>query len=649
MSYIWEQPNRGSTLYEMAIIKQKALMEVTNNRSYTLTDAGKSRLDEIKNKGGDITDEGNRVSFQWDDTDPKSKEIVKTIQELLDGGLISGHGDAGSAGDGSGEAKGHPFKVIDPEANKKIVDEKLNECKANHEFKPGQDGATIVIVANAEDEKVAHVLEQLKAGTYIADAREQSEIDAESNNKRAAALAKIIEQFPESVRLQVALACHNLANGKWVDGTIPEPGSKNMQTMKTFLQAVTKGDLESAKTALLSIGDAISDGRIKVKGSADSGLYSVQNIEKQVTGNIRMPAMFDAEPDDTMWNEIVITDYGIPMVNLSHPAVKKVIASDNPEEECPGDLKLVKEKIYGNKRLQLVFGKGGFERMLGKAFNFLTLGVAAATTDAGKRADRIIKELKEKGAMSTHRNLLLAKFDDIVDADPENPDIRIPAKAYNRGTKQFVGDVEVPVAMLGRFYSAVDPIKSSKIYIEMYNNKKCGDYGMTFSESAGKADTEEKKPTEGKVEAAGVAGYPLVEYCGANRGATQQKPLYEYILCTALAVAAAAAVPQVKNLITGIRGGKRANGVNTPDAGGDPTGKQFAGLKKQFVEYLDKEGHPPSYVLKPKSANKEVVIISKASTGHTQGGKVLMVTLKVDDHQAACFMTPAECKKYFSV
>lgn len=644
MSYIWEQPNKGNTLYEMAIIKQKALMEAIGNHSYALTDDGKSHIDEIKGIGGDITDGGNRVNFQWDDKDPASTEIRGKVKDLLNKGLILGHGVADGDEGGSETPKGKPYKVLD----KQNTEAFLKKIGAKYTVDKKSDDEIIVNVTNADDENVANGLKEMVGHNYLADAREQSEVDAEVHNQREAMLAKIISQFPENVRLKVSLGCYNLASGKWVDGTTLTPGSKNEKTAETFLQAVTKGDLEHAKTALMSIGDAISDGRIKVD-PANSGLYSVQNIEKQVTGNIRMPAMFDAEPDDTMWNEIVITDYGIPMVNLSHPAVKKVIASDNPEEECPGDLKLVKEKIYGNKRLQLVFGKGGFERMLEKAFNFLTLGVAAATTDAGKRADRIIKELKEKGAMTTHRNLLLAKFDDIVDADPENPDIRIPARAYNRGTKKFVGDVEVPVAMLGRFYSAVDPIKSSKIYIEMYNNDECGDYGMKFSESAGETGTEEKKPAEEKVEAAGVAGYPLVEYCGANRGATQQKPLYEYILCTALAVAAAAAVPQVKNLITGIKGGNKANGVNTPDAGGDPTGKQFAGLKKQFVEYLDKEGHPPSYVLKPKSANKEVVIISKASTGHMQGGKVLMVTLKVDDHQAACFMTPAECKKYFSV
>jgi hypothetical protein len=644
MSYIWEQPNKGNTLYEMALNKQRSLMEAKANHFYTLTDEGKANKADITAAGGTLTDSDTRACFVWDDADPASKDTVNKVKALLGKKYLVAPG-AGGAGGASGPA-GRPFKVVDTE-QKARVEKVLTDNGAKFAFKDNPDGSVIVTVANADDDKVGTCLKELMKNNFLADAREQSEIDTEVHNKREATLAKIIEQFPEDVRLKVALACYNLAANKWVDGTVLEPGSKNEKTAETFLKAVTEGNEEQARTALSSIETAISDGRIKVDPS-NSGLYSIANIEKQVTGNIRMPAMFDAEIDDSMWNEIVINDFGIPLVNLSNEAVKKVISSDDPEHECPGDLKLVKQKLYGDKRLKLVFGEGGFERMLEKAFNFLTLGVAAATTDAGKRADRIIKELKEKGGMTTHRNLLLVKYDDIVDADPENPDIRITAKAYNRSNKKFVGEVDVPVAMLGQFYSAVDPVKSAKMYIEMYNNDDCGDYGM--SELTAKKDMDKGKKLATSIEASSTMHEePLFEYCGANRAATPQKPLYEYILCTALAVAAAAAVPQVKNLITGVKGSGRANGVNNAEAGSDASGKEFAGLKKQYVEMLDKEGHPPSYVLKPKSANKEVVIISKASTGHMHGGKVYMVTLKIGDHQAAAFMSPAECKKYFSV
>ena len=644
MSYIWEQPNKGNTLYEMAINKQRSLMEANANHFYTLTDEGKANKADITAAGGTLTDSDNRACFVWDDADPTSKDTVNKVKALLGKKYLVAPG-AGGAGGASGPA-GRPFKLVDTE-QKARVEKVLTDNGAKFAFKDNTDGSVIVTVENADDDKVGTCLKELMKTNFLADAREQSEIDTEVHNKREATLAKIIEQFPESVRLKVSLACYNLAAGKWVDGTVIEPGSKNEKTAETFLKAVTEGNEEQARTALSSIESAISEGRIKVN-PANSGLYSIANIEKQVTGNIRMPAMFNTEIDDSMWNEIVINDFGIPLVNLSNEAVKKVISSDDPEHECPGDLKLVKQKIYGDKRLKLVFGEGGFERMLGKAFNLLTLGVAAATTDAGKRADRIIKELKEKGGITTHRNLLLVKYDDIVDADPDNPDIRITAKAYNRSNKKFVGDVDVPVAMLHRFYSAVDPVQSAKIYIEMYNNDECGDYGM--SEMTAKKDMDTGKKLATSTEAASsLPEEPLFEYCGANRTATTQKPLYEYILCTALAVAAAAAVPQVKNLITGVKGSGKANGVNNAESGSDATGKEFAGLKKQYVEMLDKEGHPPSYVLKPKSANKEVVIISKASTGHMHGGKVYMVTLKIEDHQAAAFMSPAECKKYFSV
>lgn len=648
MSYIWEDKNRGKSLYEMAIIKQNSLMEAATNFPFNITEEGKQRIDELK-AAGQVNNAGN-VIFSYDPQDPQNaKAITKKIKGFMDAGLIS-KGNSGDNGQdkGSNAPKALPMKIIDP-TQKGRIEQILTKNNVKFEIKQdSQDGPIIVNVANAGDEKVQTLLKEMQAKNMLADGREQSEIDGEVHNKREAGIAKIISQFPEDVRLKVSLGCYNLADGKWFDGTVIEPGSRQEAIAQKFIKAISTGNLEQAKTALQTIESAISDGRIKVNPS-NAGLYSIPNIEKQVSGNIRMPAMFDAEPDDTMWNEIVISDFGIPMINLSHPAVKKVISSDDPEHECPGDLKIVKKKIYGDPRLQKVFGKGGLERMMGKAFNLLTLGVAAATTDAGKRADRIVKELKEKGGMTTHRNLLLVKYDDIVDADPENPDSRITAKAYNRGTKKFVGEIDIPVTMLGQFYSAVDPIKSSKIYIEMYNNKDCGDYGIDLSGVETPSKEEPGKNTTDALEAVNVLDEePLYEYCGANQAATAQKPLYEYILCTALAVAAAAAVPQVANLVHGISGSKRQNGVNAPDASRG-NGEEFEKLKKQFVEQLDREGHPPSYVLKPKSANKEVVIVSKASTGHMQGGKVLMVTLKIGDHEAASFMTPKECKEYFSV
>ena len=80
----------------------------------------------------------------------------------------------------------------------------------------------------------------------------------------------------------------------------------------------------------------------------------------------------------------------------------------------------------------------------------------------------------------------------------------------------------------------------------------------------------------------------------------------------------------------------------------DGNGK-FKELKEKYVKYLSDKGHPPAYVLKPKTENKEVDVISSSETGRAQAsGVVHMVSMKIGDHQAAAFMKPETIKKYFS-
>ena len=76
-----------------------------------------------------------------------------------------------------------------------------------------------------------------------------------------------------------------------------------------------------------------------------------------------------------------------------------------------------------------------------------------------------------------------------------------------------------------------------------------------------------------------------------------------------------------------------------------------ASIREKFISKVKELGHPTYYVLKAKSANKEVDVISTSATAHagTTGSKVHMVTMKIGDHKAAAFMTPKEIKEYFTV
>lgn len=652
-SYIWELPNRGNTLYEQAIYEANLPQYAT--RRFTQQGIGKYANIEpqltqrapnvqIQVKPDANNNEPGRVRFNTQD--PATKQLLDQLEQAGDIEPIPANAN-------NGNNIVFNLKQDNPQI-RHLIQQKLSDLglKENVDFRfqnpQTQGGPTTLIIAKPKDDAIIDKFKQA-CGALVDDTRPADAQSQEEDKQREKLIASIIAQYPEKIKTDVALAVYFLSQGKWFDGSDPTEERQN-KIIDTFRDVIVTRDANQVKMAIQHIVEMITDGKIKVDPN-NNRLYTVPNIEKQVTGNIQMPAMFESEPDDSMWNEIVITDYGIPMINLGHPAVKKVIASENPEEDCPGELKMFKSKVYENPGLQKVFGKGGFNRVIiDKAFNLLTLGVAGATTDAGKRADRIVKELKEKGGMSTHRNLLLVKYDDIVDVDPENADITIKALAYNRANQKFMGELDVPAPTLAKFYSAVDPVKSSKIYIEMYNNEDVGDYGFAGSQNSG-SSTYDQKTRNNILSHIGEAssidkGKPLFEYAGATAQSENKQPLYEYILATALAVGAAAAVPQIRNLVAGVRGGNKNNTVGNAK---ENNGEQFAQLKKEYVEMLSKEGHPPSYILKPKSANKEVVVISKASTGHLHGGKVLMVSLKIDEHQAVCFMGPETVKKYFSV
>lgn len=508
MTYIWEEKNRGISLYEKAILESAMLEaseaklafngDVSSNPGIDLGQM-KTVLEKAVTAAGGVPDENFKFEADGIQITPKSDALRVAMTKAIQG---------------------------DPMFAKAIA---------------GPSSATAAPSADVK-EKIDTMLSNIKDDTL--------------RNGLGQAVAYIYA-------------------GKMPNGADPAP--EQQAAVAQWKETLEKGSPEARNSILVTLGNLVASGRIKVKGE---GLYSVQDEKKSVGTNVQMPAMFDVEPDDSMWNEMIVNDFGFPIINLGHPAVAKIIRSDNPEEECPGDLKQFKNAVYGDKRLTAVFGKGGISRvLLGKMANLLTLGIAGATVDAGKRADRIIKELHEKGGRIAHRNLLVVDYAQIVDADPDNEELTIPVRAYNRARKQFIGNpFEVPVSALKQFYSAVDPVKSAKIYVEV----------ATVDENLAKKLTE----------SASVLGTALME--------------------------------------------GKATCPKKVDAG---TMKQLA---ENWVECLNRNGHPPYYVIKPKTDNKEVDVISNSGTMHLGDSKLNMVTMKVGEHKGAIFMNQKEIELYFS-
>lgn len=532
MSYIWEQKNRGISLYEKALIEARTMLEASDTKLNFrgniagLEKTGSVNLDHLKDvltkavtDAGGVPDENFTFEADGIKITPKTDELRLAITKAIkDDAMFT--------------------KAIAPDEGKPADSpEKLSENIGK-------------MLMNIKDEKLRDALEQ---------------------------------------------AIGNIYAGKMPNGAEPTPEQE--ATIARWKKIIERGSPEERNGIIVTLGNAISSGRIKLKGD---GMYSVQDEKKSASVAIQMPAMFDAEPDDSMWNEMIVNDFGFPIINLGHPAVAKIIKSENPEEECPGDLKQFKKAVYGDKRLTAVFGEGGISRVvLGKMANLLTLGIAGATVDAGKRADRIIKELHEKGGRIAHRNLLVVDYDDIVDADPDNSELKIEAAVYSRAKKKAIGVLEVPVSALAQFYSAVDPLKSASIYIEV----------AASNDKIGKS----------------------LDECSAISGEALMEGPASWIAGKARAV---------QDFFTG----EKATSPEKTDGG------KIAELKEKWVECLNRNGHPPFYVLKPKSANKEVDVISNSATGQagTSGGKVNMVTMKVGDHKGAIFMTPKDIELYFS-
>lgn len=544
MPYLWEQPNMGENLYE------RAMMEATF-KGFKLTDKGKNPAIQkwVEGKGGKYNGPTESSPNGTVMVDVDSDEGQELVAGLKNNGAISGDNQENHG----------------------------NLVKAQGDNQENSTNSTQNNTGNEEKSESEGLLDN-----FVKSVQEEME--------------------KKGILGQAAQGLINMVKDK-ISGkksNIPDSVIK-----------LAKDDPAKAADVL---ANGVKSGQLKVDNPTQNAPdanpakkpaeHEPQAPKASMPETVKMPPLFKTEPDDSMWQDIVVTEFGIPMINLSNPVAKKVITSEHPEQDCPGDLKQFKKAVHGDTRLQKVFGNGGIVSLgLGKAFNLLTLGIAAATTDAGKRADRIIKELKEKGGMTTHRNLLMVDYEDIINADPTS-ESTVKVKPFNRSKGQFLGELDVPATMLSQFYSCVDPINSPKIYVDMLS----------------KDDSPLSKAESAKTEGVSSQGDPLVE-----------GPL-----------------DAIKNTISSI---KKGDNENSNDVNRTPEGKNTdnSGIKNNFIRYMSDNGHPPVYILKPKSANKEVVVVSTSGTGLIHGGKVNMVTLKVGDHQAAVFMTPKEIKQYFAV
>lgn len=354
-------------------------------------------------------------------------------------------------------------------------------------------------------------------------------------------------------------------------------------------------------------------GKLNDKGENTASLAQKTEISKalsQIVGQVEVPDAFNVEIDDSEWDNALIKTYGFPMINLTSPLVREMLRAQEPKAQKRA-YKEFKKQLKSDPDVAKALGIG----LMG------TLGLggssADAKTDTKTKIDAeteavnadgkvlvegpigdianalkspvdVLKSIAQNKGTPCHRNNLVVMYDEIEGKSGDSSETVKVTPLGASGGKLVDLNLSVPVPMnhLTAFYSVVDPKASFKSYA--------------------KAMAEvNKKSDNAKL---GVGG------------------------------AAAAAGKQLLSKIPLLgRGAKK-----------DLEAKESDGITKALGElamYVKENGHPPFYLLKPKSYPKEIDRWSDedAANGYQ------MITMMVEGHKAGMIMKRKTAEALFKV
>ncbi len=356
-------------------------------------------------------------------------------------------------------------------------------------------------------------------------------------------------------------------------------------------------------------------GLVNSEGKGDNAASMTQKTElakaiSQVVGQIEVPDAFNVEIDDTEWDNALITGFGFPMINLTSPLVREMLRAQEPKAQKRA-YKEFKKQLKSDPDVAKALGIG----LMG------TLGLGGgkkdAETDKTARIDTrtegvnsdgkvlvegpitdianalkspvdVLKSIAQNKGTPCHRNNLVVMYDEIDGKSGDSSEtVKVTPLGASGGTLVDLNlSVPVPMNHLTAFYSVVDPKASFKSYA--------------------KAMAEvNKKSDNAKL---GIGG------------------------------AAAAAGKQLLSKIPLLgRGAKK-----------DLEAKETDGIAKALGElamYVKENGHPPFYLLKPKSEPKEIDRWSDedAANGYQ------MITLTVEGHKAGMILKEKTAEALFKV
>ena len=353
-------------------------------------------------------------------------------------------------------------------------------------------------------------------------------------------------------------------------------------------------------------------GKLNIKGENTASLAQKNELSKaisQLVGQIEVPDAFNVEIDDSEWENAVITAFGFPMINLTSPLVREMLRAQDPKQQKRA-YKEFKKQLKSDPDVAKALGVGvmgtlgiGAKQKDAKAdlvskvgktesvnddANAVMEGAISNITSSFKSPVEILKKIAQNKGTPCHRNNLVVMYDDI---EGKSGDSNEQVKAIPLGVSAGLlvdlnKSVIVPMSHLVAFYSIVDPKASFK------------SYAKAMAE-VNKKNSNASKSLEGK---ARMAGKKLLS--------------------------------KIPILGSGAREDLKGQNAN-----------ELMAAMGDLATYIKENGHPPFYLLKPKTEPKE---IDKWSDEDAERG-YQMITMLLDGHKAGMIMKESIAKALFKV
>lgn len=352
-------------------------------------------------------------------------------------------------------------------------------------------------------------------------------------------------------------------------------------------------------------------GKLTDKGENAASVSQKTEMAKaisQIVGQVEVPDAFNVEIDDSEWDNALITDYGFPMINLTSPLVRDMLRAPEPKQQKRA-YKAFKKQLGSDpdvaKALGIgisgTLGLGGGKKEartdkdvristegVNSDGNVLVEGPISDIANALKNPVDVLKSIAQNKGTPCRRNNLVVMYKEIDGKSGDSNElVDVTPLGVSGGVLVDLNkSVPVPMSHLAAFYSVVDPKASFK------------SYAKAMAEVNAKSDNAKK----GLGDAAADAGKKLLS----------KIPLLG-------------------------RSAKKELESKEADA--------ITGAMGELAMYIKENGHPPFYLLKPKSNPKEVDRWSDedAANGYQ------MITMVLDGHKAGMILKESTAEALFKV